>query len=203
MQMLMQLVKLPSYRDYWLNTLWYPPVADNMPKNRYKLLLQNLHFVDNTTYTEESGKLFKIVPVIEAIRRQCIIIEPKCFHATDEQVIPSRTKFIKIRQYNPKKLCKWSFKNMVRAGSSWFMYGFYLYVEKKHTNNINRKCPFINQFSVSGTFKSRITKTYTKDPFLWKLVFKAWAGSLPIGCWVACCRYHQTESIAWLLAWLK
>ena len=135
MQMLMQLVKLPSYRDYWPNTLWYQPVADNMPKNRYKLLLQNLHFADNTTYTEESGKLFKIVPVIEVIRRQCIIIEPKCFHATDEQIIPSRTKFIKIRQYNPKKLCKWSFKNMVRAGSSWFMYGFYLYVEKKHTTS--------------------------------------------------------------------
>ena len=32
-QMLMGLVKLPLYSDYWSNTLQYPPVADNTPKN--------------------------------------------------------------------------------------------------------------------------------------------------------------------------
>ena len=124
-------MKLPSYSDYWSNTLRYPPIADNMPRSRYKLLRQNLHFVDNPTYTEESGKLFKTAPVIEAIRKQCIIIEPEHFHTIDEQIIPSKTKFTKIRQYNPKKPCKRGFKNMVRAGSSRFMYDFYLYAGKE------------------------------------------------------------------------
>ena len=75
--------------------------------------------------------MFKIAPVIEASRKQCIIIEPECFHAIDEQIIPSRIKFTKIRQYNPNKPCKWGFKNMVIAGSSGFMYDFYLYPVKE------------------------------------------------------------------------
>ena len=195
-QMLMGLVKLPSYSDYWSNTLWYPPVADNMPRNWYKLLRQNLHFVDNTTYTEESGKLFKIAPVIEASRKQCIIIEPECFHAIDEQIIPSRIKFTKIRQYNPKKPRKWGFKNMVIAGSSGFMYDFYLYPVKEQI--IPTEYAHLSASAQSGTFLPRITKAYTKDHFLWQLVFNAWSDSVPKGCWYSCCRYHQTELIAWL-----
>ena len=148
MQMLiMGLKKLPSYSDYWSNTLLYPPVADNMPENWYKLLHQNLHFVDNTTYTEKSGKLFKNAPVIEAIRKQCIIIEPECFHAIDKQIITSKIKFTKIRQYNPKKPCKWGFKNMVRAGSYGFMHDFYLYAGRstKYQENILIYQPVLSQ----------------------------------------------------------
>ena len=78
-------------------------------------------------------KLFKIAPVIKAIRKQCIIIEPECFYAVDQEIIPSKARFTRIRQYNPKKPFKWGFKNMVRAGSSGFMYKFYLYAGKEHT----------------------------------------------------------------------
>ena len=35
-----------------------------------------------------------------------------------------------IKQYNPKKVHKWGFKNMVRAGQSGFIYGFFMYVWK-------------------------------------------------------------------------
>ncbi|XP_065642334.1 piggyBac transposable element-derived protein 2-like [Hydra vulgaris] len=133
MQMLMGLVKLPAYSSFWSTSLRYPLIADNMPRNRYKLLRQNLHFVDNTTFLEDSGKLFKIAPVIELIRKQCISLEPERFHAIDEQIIPSKTKYSKIRQYNPKKPCKWGFKNMVRAGRSGMMYDFYLYAGKEST----------------------------------------------------------------------
>ena len=52
-------------------------------------------------------------------------VEPDEFHAIDEQIIPSKTKVSKIRQYNPKKPRKWGFKNLVCAGSSGMMYDFY------------------------------------------------------------------------------
>ena len=46
-------------------------------------------------------------------------------------IIPSKTKFSKIRQYNPKNPKKWGFKNLVRAGSSGMMYDFYIYSGKE------------------------------------------------------------------------
>ena len=55
--------------------------------------------------------------------------------SSDEQVIPFKTKFTKIRQYNPKKPKKWGFKNLVRSGSRGFMYDFYLYSGKQNAND--------------------------------------------------------------------
>ena len=48
MQMLMGIVKLPSYFDYWDTTLRYSPVSDVMAQNKFSQLRQSLHFVDNT-----------------------------------------------------------------------------------------------------------------------------------------------------------
>ena len=45
----------------------------------------------------------------------------------DEQIIPSKTRYSKIWQYNPKKPNKWGFKNLVRAGSSEIIDDFYIY----------------------------------------------------------------------------
>ena len=41
--------------------------------------------------------------IIEAVRNKCIKIEPDEYHPVDEQVIPSKTKYTGICQYNPKK----------------------------------------------------------------------------------------------------
>ena len=40
---------------------------------------------------------------MEAVRNECIKIEPEQFRGVDEQIIPSKTKFARIRQYNPEK----------------------------------------------------------------------------------------------------
>ena len=101
--MLMGIVKLPQYFDYWSNTLRYPAIADVMSRNRFSELRRYLHFVDNNSEHDKEDKLFKIRPIIEAVRNQCIKIEPEEFQSVDEQIIPSKTRFTKIRQYNPKK----------------------------------------------------------------------------------------------------
>ena len=72
-----------------------------------------------------------IIPILTAVRNERLKVEPEEYHSINEQMMPSTTKYIKIRQYNPKKPRKWGFKNLVRAGASGFMYTFYLYGGKE------------------------------------------------------------------------
>ena len=54
--------------------------------------------------------------------------EPEFNHSIDEQIVPAKTKQSSgVRQYNPKKIHKWGFKNMVRAGKSGIIYDFFMY----------------------------------------------------------------------------
>ena len=108
----------------------YPAIADQMPLKRYEKLRSNLHFVDNHTMQENASKLAKIQPVIDIFRDQCLMVNPEESHSVDEQIIPAKTKFSGIRQYNPKKPVKWGFKNLVCAGASGFIYDFYIYAVK-------------------------------------------------------------------------
>ena len=84
-----------------------------------------------------TDKLAKIRPIVDIVRNQCTEVEPEEYHSVDEQIIPSKTKFSRIRQYNPKTPKKWGFKNLVRAGSSGIMYDFFIYEGKPTTNNEN------------------------------------------------------------------
>ena len=130
------IVSLPSYKCYWSQQLRYSPVADVMSRNRFQLLLENLHFVNNDEI-DKNDKLAKIRPIVDIVRNQCIEVEPEEYHSVDEQIIPSKTKSSSIRQYNPKKSKKWGFKNLVRAGSSGIMYDCFVNEGKPTTNNGN------------------------------------------------------------------
>ncbi len=81
----------------------FPQVADVMPIKRFEKLRSFIHFVDNNTYDQAvSDRLFKIKPVIEKVRQQCLLIVPEEVHSIDEQIIPTKAKYSGIRQYNPK-----------------------------------------------------------------------------------------------------
>ena len=127
MQILMGIIKLPSYRNYWPGARRYPAIADVMLKNRFETLSRYLHFVDNDPVHDVCDKPFKIRLILTAVRNECLKVEPEEYHSIDEQIIPSKTKYTKIRQYNPKKPHKWGLKHLARAGASGFMYMFYLY----------------------------------------------------------------------------
>ena len=131
MHIKMGVISLPAYTLYWSNEMRYPPIAEIMSLKRFQKLRRFLHFVDNSTFKEgSSDKLFKIKPIVEGLRDQCVLVKPEELHSIDEQIIPSKTKFTKIRQYNPKKPVKWGFKNLVRAGASGIIYDFYIYTGK-------------------------------------------------------------------------
>ena len=135
--MLMSIVKLPSYKNYWSQKLRYPLIVDAMPIKRFEKIKRYLHFADNNSINTQTVKLAKIKPIINLVRNECIKIEPEDYHAIDEQRIPLKTKFSKIRQYNPKKPRKWGFKSLVRACSYGMIYDFYIYAGKENEDEVD------------------------------------------------------------------
>ena len=73
----------------------YDPIASTMTLKRYKTLQRFLH---------ASDKFFKVRPLLDLVRNNCIKIEPEQHHSIDEQIIPAKTKRSgAVNQYNPKK----------------------------------------------------------------------------------------------------
>ncbi|KAJ0172670.1 hypothetical protein K1T71_011809 [Dendrolimus kikuchii] len=124
-KLFMGIATLPSYLDFWAGDTSYPIVADLMPLKRYQAIRRYIHFVDNTE--TDTDLYFKIRQFVEQIRQNCLKIEEENRFSIDEMVIPYKgTKAGKKRQYNPRKLRKWGFKNLVRAGASGVIYDFLL-----------------------------------------------------------------------------
>ena len=137
MKIMMGIVDLPSHKLYWSSNLRYEPIASVLPRNRYQTLTTNLHFANNLDIAADD-KLAKICPIIDMVQDMCVKIEPEEYHSVDEQIIPTKTKFSSIQQYNPEKPKKWGFKNLVRASASGIMYDFYIY-DSKSLNNSSEK----------------------------------------------------------------
>ncbi|XP_065658818.1 piggyBac transposable element-derived protein 2-like [Hydra vulgaris] len=138
---------LQAYTLYWSKATFcsYCWCYDT---KKISTLKRYMHFVDNNAFTNINDKLFKIQLVINSLRIQCLKIEPEESHLIDEQDIPSKTRYTKIRQYNPKKPQKWAFKNLVRAGAFRLMYNFYNYSGKNEAtderDNRTAGCPLMS-----------------------------------------------------------
>ena len=130
MQLKMGIVQMPKYNSYWAGETRYSAIADVMPLNRYRKLRQFLHVNDNSKKDNPENrynKLYKIEPILKSLRENCQKLEQEEFQAIDEQIVPAKTKFSGMRQYNPRKPHKWGFKNFVRAGESGMIYDFFFY----------------------------------------------------------------------------
>nr|XP_026491734.1 piggyBac transposable element-derived protein 3-like [Vanessa tameamea] len=124
---LMGIVVMPSYLDYWSEKFRYGNVADIMSLKRYQLIRRHLHFVDNTM--DDGDKYFKVRPVIEHLRQNCLKQQKKetNFSIVEMMIAYKGTKAGKRKQYMKDKPNKWGFKNYVRAGVSGIIYDFVLY----------------------------------------------------------------------------
>lgn len=117
-EILMGVVRMPAYTDYWARKTRYPPVVDEMPLKRYQQIRRNINM-------ENSDRYFKIRPVMEKIRQNCLKTEEEGQYSIDEMMMPYKGKKAgNRRQYLPKK---WGFKNFVRAGVSGLIYDFIMY----------------------------------------------------------------------------
>lgn len=123
---IMGIVSMQSYIDYWSLRYRCELVADLMPLKRYQQIRRNLHFVDNNM--QDSDRYHKVRPVVQKVRENCLAAEREDKFSIDEMMIPYKgTKAGKRRQYMKDKPNKWGFKNYVRAGVTGLIYDFILY----------------------------------------------------------------------------
>ena len=86
-----------------------------MPRHCYQEPLRYLYFVYNGSINAQD-KLDQIRPLISMVQEEFVKKELEEYNLVDEQIIPLKKKYLSIRQYNPKKLKKRGFKNLVPAG---------------------------------------------------------------------------------------
>ncbi|KOB51840.1 putative ankyrin 2,3/unc44, partial [Operophtera brumata] len=67
---IMGIVDMPSYLDYWSQKFKYAKVAEIMPLKRYQQIRRYLHFADNNM--EDGDRYYKIRPLLEKIRLNCL-----------------------------------------------------------------------------------------------------------------------------------
>lgn len=114
----MGVVQMPRYRTYWSSELRYNAVADFMSRKEFEDHGRYVHFSDNTNLIgnrKDAGyhPLFKIRPLLESLRKQCLLVAPEQRQSVDEQIIPFKGKN-RLRRYLPKKPKRWGFKVLAR-----------------------------------------------------------------------------------------
>ena len=97
-----------------------------MPRHCYQEPLRYLYFVYNVSINAQD-KLAQIRPSISMVQEKFVKKDPEEYNLVDKQIIPLQKKYSSLRQYNPKKLKKRGFKNLVPAGMPGFMYDFFVY----------------------------------------------------------------------------
>ncbi|KAJ8895093.1 hypothetical protein PR048_000418 [Dryococelus australis] len=110
-EILMRVVDMPRYLDYWSNSLRHDKIASLMSLKKYQQIRHFIHFVNND---ENCDRYFKIRHLLNIIRERWLQL--------DHEKAGSR------RQYLPTKhKKKWRFKAFVRAGVSGIIYDFLPY----------------------------------------------------------------------------
>ena len=103
-------VKLPTFEYYWSTNVLYrfPMFSKVMPRNRFQLILQFWHFVDNNT--AGPGCLRKVVPIVEHLNNTLnTIYIPDKDLAIDESMMLWRGRLV-FRQYIKNKRHKYGIK---------------------------------------------------------------------------------------------
>ncbi|XP_067300961.1 piggyBac transposable element-derived protein 2-like [Pseudorasbora parva] len=138
LHILMTVVRMPSYRMYWQTATRYDPIATVMGRKRFDNLRTYIHMNDNTNVKQKGepgyDPLFKVRPVLEKVRSNCLKVEPEENHSIDEQMIPFKGK-IGMKQYIKNKPHKWGIKVFTRAGVTGLVYDFEVYTGKGTVTN--------------------------------------------------------------------
>lgn len=124
---IMGIVDMPSYLDYWSQRFKYTKVAEIMPLKRYQQIRRYLHFADNNL--DDGDRYYKIRPLLEKVRQNCLKYQGReSKFSIDEMMIAYKgSKAGKRKQYMKDKPNKWGFKNYVRSGTTGMIYDFIMY----------------------------------------------------------------------------
>ncbi|KAK0040658.1 PiggyBac transposable element-derived protein 3 [Biomphalaria pfeifferi] len=131
----MGIAHLQRYRMYWSSELRYNAIADYMSRNMFEDIGRFIHFNDNSKVItnrkdQNYDSLYKIRPLLEKLRQQCLLVAPKQRQSIDEQMFPFKGRN-RLRQYLPNKPKRWGFKVIARCCSrTGFTHDFTLYEGK-------------------------------------------------------------------------
>ena len=113
---------LPSVDDYWSNDLRYAPIADKIPRWRFREISRYLHFVNNDQLALRGDpthdRLGKVRPIIDHLGSKfASLYEPSQNLAVDEAMIKFQGRS-SLKQYMPAKPIKHGFKVWVLGDST-------------------------------------------------------------------------------------
>ena len=101
--LMMSLFNLSSSRRFWSVGSRIAIIADCISRQEFEKVKQNLHFVDNSSYVDNPEPGYKFKPLIQHFSKVCQKLPKTEKMSIDEQILPTKTKKSKFRQYNPKK----------------------------------------------------------------------------------------------------
>lgn len=127
--LLMGVIDLPAYEDYWAANTRIEQVASLMPVKRFKLLRRYIHFNDNTQLTEDTNdRYYKVRPLIEKVRKNFRKYHTENSYSIDETMVAYKgTRAGNLRQYIKNKPHKWGYKFFLIAGVSGYILDFIPY----------------------------------------------------------------------------
>ena len=167
---MMALNQLPKLSLYWDSDVFIgnTGIQNVFIRDRFKEILQNLHFADNIQ-SDQEDKGYKIRPVIDHLNesfRQVYSDEPE--QSIDEHM----TKFkgrSSMKQYIKSKPIKWGFKWWYRcASTSGYLYEFDLYLgrKKKVEGNLGESVVFMLSEKLKGTYCTLYFDNFFNSPTL-------------------------------------
>ena len=116
----MCVIQAPYYRFYWESATCYEPISNVFSRNRFENIKRFVHINDTN---KNRGRLYKIRPIFEKLRQNCVSMIPEEYISIDEQIIPFKGRSF-LRRYMPKKPHKWGFKIFSRNGVSGMLYDY-------------------------------------------------------------------------------
>ena len=119
-------IKYPWLRMYWSEKYRLPVVADQLSRNKFFNIRANLKVVDDNRISDDhkqNDRLWKVRPLLDAIRQRCLQLDRPEAVEVDEQMIPF-TGTTSLKHYVPNKPNPVGLKNWVLAGGNGLMLDF-------------------------------------------------------------------------------
>nr|XP_033502423.1 piggyBac transposable element-derived protein 4-like [Epinephelus lanceolatus] len=139
----MSVVQMPQLSDYWRQgTIFHQPYpATVMSRDRFRLILSNLHMSDPKADaendamkgTENYDPIHRVRSLLNMVRMRCLsFYHPKQHLAVDERMVATKAR-LGIKQYMKAKPTKWGLKLFVLADVNGYTVNYILYTGKGTT----------------------------------------------------------------------
>lgn len=147
-------LKFPRIRLYWDSSLDMKIFLENMTRDRFFQIRNNLHIIDNNSIPQNNtDRLIKVRPLYDMVRKRCLELNLEQILSVDEQIVPFRGK-LEIKQYIKGKPEPWGVKIFMICGKSGLIYDFIIY--QGATTNLDRND--VLKYGASAAYVNELSK---------------------------------------------